>query len=152
MSINDEVRAEMRDALRTKDQERLDTLRQVETEVSVAKSAPGFVGKVDDGLYQRVIAAYAKKMQKAQVEYEGLGDKGQAMAQKLAREVEYLARWLPQKLDEAATRALVSQAIDELGVSGPQAAGRVTGHIMKQHKDEVDGGLVSRLARELLAG
>jgi uncharacterized protein YqeY len=98
-----------------------------------------------------VIGAYVKRMRKALDEYGKLGERASEMVDKLSFEVSYLERWLPQKLDERRTRELVREAIAELGLTGPQAAGRVTGHVMKQHKDEVDGGLVSKIAREELA-
>lgn len=151
MGIHDELRAELRDAMRSKDQRRLAALRQVESEAAVLKTAPGFSDPVDDAFYRRVIAAYVKKMQKAREEYAALGPRAQEMAETLGFEVEYLGRWLPKKLDEAGTRALVRGIIAELGVSGAQATGRVTGQVMKQHKDEVDGGLVSRIVREELS-
>ncbi|MBK6847513.1 MAG: GatB/YqeY domain-containing protein [Proteobacteria bacterium] len=151
MSIHEELRAELREAMRSKDQQRLAALRQVESEAAVVKTAPGFSEPVDDAFYQRVIAAYVKKMQKARDEYAALGPRAQAMAEGLAFEVEYLGRWLPKKLDEAATRALVRGIIAELGVTGAQAAGRVTGQVLKQHKDAVDGALVNRLVRDELA-
>jgi uncharacterized protein YqeY len=55
-------------------------------------------------------------------------------------------------LDPEATRALVREAIAELGVAGEEkAAGRVTGHLMKGHGEDLDGGLVNRLVREELS-
>jgi len=81
MGIHDELRAELRDAMRTKDQRRLAALRQVESEAAVLKTAPGFSDPVDDAFYRRVIAAYVKKMQKAREEYagrnRGTGEPGQ---------------------------------------------------------------------------
>lgn len=79
-----------------------------------------------------------------------MGDRGEEMAAKLAFETEYLARWLPETLDEAATKQLVDSAISDLGAEGPKEAGRVVGHIMKDHKGNVDGSLVNRLVREAL--
>jgi uncharacterized protein YqeY len=138
--------------MRAKDGPRRDVIRQIETEVSQAKSQPGFIGEIDDSLYRGVIASYVKRMDKSRHEYLDLGDRGQAMADKLGFEVEYLSRWLPSKLDETATRAVVLAAIAELGVAGDaKAAGRVTGHLMKSHGEDLDGGLVNRLVREELA-
>ena len=152
MSIRDQLVNELRDAMRAKDGPRRDVIRQIETEVSQAKSQPGFTGELDDDLYRQVIVSYVKKMDKARQEYLDLGERGQAMADKLGFEVEYLSRWLPSKLDETATRALVLGAIEELGVAGDaKAAGRVTGHVMKIHGEDLDGGLVNRLVREELA-
>ncbi|MBW2733287.1 MAG: GatB/YqeY domain-containing protein [Deltaproteobacteria bacterium] len=150
MGIRDELRAELKDAMRQKDERRRNALRQVETEVSMVKASPGFSGEVDDALYLQIVQAYAKKMSKALKEYEGTGERGQDLADVLRFEVEYFSRWLPKKLDETATRDLVQKVIADLGISGAKNVGRVMGQIMKDHKDEVDGGLVNRLAREFL--
>jgi len=151
MSIREELADELRDAMRAKDARRRDVIRQVETEVAIARSRPGFEGELDDELYRHVIGAYVKKMEKSRQEYLDIGDRGAAMADKLGYEVEYLSRWLPQKLDEEATRALIREAIAELGVAGEEkAAGRVVGHLMKSRGEDLDGGLVNRLAREEL--
>jgi len=150
MSIRDELRSELKEAMRLRDQRRLDVIRQVETELSVAKSAPGFKGEVNDALYQQVIATYVKKMDKARQEYQQLGERGQEMANKLSFEIEYLNRWLPQKLTEEETRSLVRQSIAELGISDAKQVGRLVGHLMKTRGGDLDGALVNRIAKEEL--
>lgn len=150
MSIQQQLAAELTDAIKSQDGPRRDVIRQVQTEISTAATQPG-AGEADDAFCERVIASYVKKMDKSRSEYEGMGERGKAMAEKLAYEVDYLSRWLPQKLGEDETRDLVAAAIDELGVSGDEkAAGRVTGHLMKSRGEDLDGGLVNRLVRELL--
>ncbi len=150
MSIAEELAAELTDAIRTRDRRRSDVIRSIQTEISIAKSAPGFSGDVDDDLCRRVIASYSKKMTKARDEFQAAGERGAAQAAKLAFEVEYLARWLPQALGEEETRAIVAEAIAELGVDDPKLGGKVTGHIMKSGDDRLDGALVNRLVREAL--
>lgn len=151
MSIRDELGDELRDAMRAKDARRRDVIRQIETEVAIARSRPGFEGEMNDDLYRQVIGSYVKKMAKSQQEYLDIGEQGAALAEKLGYEVDYLSRWLPQKLDEDATRILVREAIAELGVGKEEkAAGRVVGHLMKSRGEDLDGGLVNRLAREEL--
>ena len=152
MTIKDELAADLRDAMRAQDKPRRDVIRQVETEVAVARSQPGFEGTADDDLYRTVIGSYVKKMDKARDEYLEIGERGAAMAVKLGFEVQYLSRWLPKKLDEAATRELVRVAIAELGVAGDvKATGRVIGQVMKANSEDLDGGLGSRVVREELA-
>ena len=151
MSIREELAEELRDAMRARDARRRDVIRQIETEISVARSQPGFTGEIDDNLYRQVIGSYVKKMEKSRQEYLEVGQRGEALADKLGFEVDYLSRWLPSRLGAEATRELVRGAIDELGVDGDEkAAGRVVGHLMKRHGDDLDGGLVNRLAREEL--
>lgn len=150
MTIHEELREELKDAMRKRDQDRLDVIRAVETDVKMARSAKGFKGDVDDALYQKVIGAYVKKMSKAKEEYDQLGDPAKEMAEKLGFEVKYLSKWLPKLMGEEETRNLVTEAIAELGASDPKQAGRVVGHLMKEHKGALDGALVNRIAREAL--
>jgi uncharacterized protein YqeY len=151
MTIAEELAEELRDAMKTKDAPRRDVIRQVQTEVATTRSQPDFEGPTDDAFYQKVIASYVKKMDKSRVEYSELGERGQAMADKLAYEVDYLSRWLPKKLGEDETRSLVQAAIAELGAAGDdKAAGRVTGHVMKSHGKDLDGSLVNRVVRKEL--
>ena len=153
MTIREQLADELKDAMRAKDAPRRDVIRQIESEVSVAKSEPGFEGEVSDDLYEAVISRYVKKMDKSREEYAGLGERGEAMAEKLAFEVEYLRRWLPSKLSEEETRSLVAETIESLGVSRDEtSAGRVIGTLMKDRGSDLDGGLVNRIVREELAG
>jgi len=149
MGVQDELTAELKDAMKSRDRARSSVIRQIETEVSVAKAAPGFKGEVDDGLYQRTIVSYVKKMEKARSEYEAMGERGVDQAAKLAYEIEYLSRWTPQLLGEDETRQIVRDAITELGVEDPKMVGRVMGHVMRSGK-ELDGALVRRLVSEEL--
>jgi uncharacterized protein YqeY len=151
MTIKEQLAAELKDAMLSKDARRRDVIRQVQSEISLATSEAGFSGELDDTLYEQVITSYVKKMKKSKEEYEGFGERGQAMAEKLGYEVEYLNRWLPKKLDEEATRELVKVSIEALEASGDEkAAGRVIGSLMKEHGDDLDGGLVNRIVREEL--
>jgi uncharacterized protein YqeY len=150
MTIKDELAAELRDAMRLGDRRRREVIREIETLVSRKRSEPGFAGQVDDGLYVDIMGGFAKKMDKAAGEYEGLGARGADMAAKLRWEVDYLSRWLPTRLSEEETRRVVQEAIIELGVNDPKMAGRVVGHLMKTMGDDLDGGLVNRIVREEL--
>ena len=151
MSIHDELVVELKDAMRAQDRRRLDVIRQVETEVSRARSEKGFSGDPQgDDLYGAVIAAYVKKMDKAREEFVAAGERGVAQAEKLAFEVKYLDRWAPKSLSEEDTREVVRVAIMELQVDDLKQMGQVIGHIMKNGPSGLDGSLVSAMVRESL--
>lgn len=150
MSIQADLASELKQAIKGGDKPRAAVIRQIETEVAVAKSAPGFEGEVDDKLYLATIVAYVKRMAKAKVEYEAAGDRGRQHAEKLAYEIGYLARWLPQTLSEEETRRTVLAAIAELKAEDPKMAGRVIGHVMKNSGKALDGALVRQVVAEEL--
>ena len=149
MSIRAEFQDQLKDAMREKDRNRLDVIRQIEAEISLVKSAPGFDGEVDDDLYRTTIRSYVKKMGKAREEFLAVGERGAEQAAKLAYEIDYLSQWLPSSLGEDETRALVKVAVSELGADNPKMTGQVIGHVMKSGA-QVDGGLVNQLVREEL--
>jgi uncharacterized protein YqeY len=151
VNIKEQLRDELKSAMRERDRNRIDVIRQVNSEIERIATAPGFSDEINDDLYVATIGAYAKKMGKALTEFEGYGDRAAEAAEKLRFEVEYLSQWLPKGLSEDELGVIVDATIEELGVTEPSAIGQVMGAIMKQH-DGLDGTVVNKLVRARLAG
>ncbi len=151
MSIEERLREDQKTAMKAGDKATLNVVRSVRTEVATAQTAPGFSGEVDDEMYLATITTYIKRITKAKGEYEQLGDAGAERAAAIQFELDYLAQFVPQKLDEEATKALVDAAIADLGAGPGTPAGQVVGAVMKSGKD-LDGALVNRLVNEALGG
>lgn len=152
MTIQEEMATELKDAMRAKDQRRLNIVRAVKSELGRKLTEPGSDAEPTDEVYLEVMASFVKKANKSIEEYASIGERGKEMHDALVWEVDYLSRWLPSKLDEAATQALVDEAVAATGASDASGTGQVMGYIMKGHKDEVDGGLVNRLVKAALSG
>lgn len=151
MSIERELDQELKDALRARDKLRLDVIRQIRTEVTKAATEPGAAGEDSEARHTRIIAAYVKKMEKARAEYETYGERGADLRDKLAFEIDYLQRWLPETASEEDVARIVDETIAMIGADDPKQAGRVIGTIMKEHVG-LDGTVVNRLVREALGG
>ncbi|MFO7701254.1 MAG: GatB/YqeY domain-containing protein [Acidimicrobiia bacterium] len=149
MTIQERLAVDQTTAMKSKDKPTLNAIRSVQAEVSMAKSAAGFSGSVNDDLYIATITTYVKRMDKARAEYEAMGDAGAQQASELAFEIDYLTRFLPVKLDETATRMLVERTIADLGATSGTPIGQIIGTVMKSGED-VDGALVNRIVREAL--
>lgn len=74
------------------------------------------------------------------------------LAQAEAAEQAIIQEYLPQAMDETELRAVVDQVIAELGAADVKQMGLVIGAVMKAVGARADGGSVSRLVRERLAG
>jgi uncharacterized protein YqeY len=68
------------------------------------------------------------------------------LAEKEEAEIAVLEGYLPQMLDEAATAAIVEQAIADTGATEKCDIGKVMKAVMASHRDVIDGKLVNRLA------
>ena len=152
MSLEQTLNETLTKAIRDKDQRTADIVRMVKSKIGERRTAKGFAGQVDDALVLDVIGAYRKSLQKALPEYDRAGERGQAQAAQLRGEIEFLERWLPKGLDEAALRALVGERLNALGITDARQVGRLVGDIMKTHKGQVEAGDVKRVAEELLKG
>ena len=151
MAIQEQLVTDQKAAMKARDKATLNAIRSVQSEVAAAKSAPGFSGEVDDRLYVATIATYVKRITKSRTEYEAMGEAGAEQAATLAFEIDYLSRYLPTKLDEQATKALVDATIADLDADADTPVGRVIGAVMQSGED-VDGALVHRLVTEALEG
>ena len=150
MTIEERLNAELTRAMKAHEPQVLDCVRMVKSKLSEKRTSPGFTGGITDPVAQEVIDAYSRSLKKALGEFATGGLTSGPMIDKYRFEIEYLAAYLPQKLDEAATRELVRKTIAEQGLSGLSNVGRLMGAIMKGHKDEVDSALVKRIAEEEL--
>ncbi len=152
MRIEEDLQAELVKAMKARDALTLNVVRQIRSRVKEATTARGFEGEVDDALHLAVIQRYCKQMAKALPDYEAAGERGAAMVEQLKGELQYLEKYLPRRLDEAATRALVTEVVASTGAQDRSQMGRVMGAIMGAHRDSVDPGLVKRLVNEALGG
>lgn len=151
MPIEQDLRKQLTDAMRAKDQRTMDAIRMINTKVMERRTAKGFTGQVDDALILDVIGAYKKSLQKAREEFLAVGDKGKEQADQLAWEIEFCDRFLPKGLSEDELRTAVRAAIATLGAKDPKMAGRVVGEVMKAHKGRAEAADVKRIAEEELA-
>ena len=149
MSLEQTLNDTLTRAIREKDQRAADIVRMIKSKIGERRTAKGFAGQVDDALIVDVIGAYRKSLQKALPDYEKAGERGQAQLAQLRFEIEYLERWLPKGLDEAALRALVRERMSALGVTDAKQVGRLVGDVMKTHKGQVDAADVKKIAEEL---
>ncbi len=148
MSMVERVSSEMKDAMRSKDKLRLETLRSMRT---------AFLNEMkkdnSETLSDEICIGLLRRLEKQRKESIDAFEKGGRTEQAAAEraELSVLSEFLPQLADEAQTRAWVAEAIAQSGAAKAGDLGRVMGALMKSHKGDVDGGLARQIASELLA-
>ncbi len=147
MPIQEQLIEDLKTAMKAQDLITKDTVRLIRAAMKNAEIEKG--KELDDEGALDVLARMAKQYRDSITTYRDNGREDLAVREEA--ELEVLARYLPEQLGEDAIRALVQQAVSELGASGPQDRGKVMGKLMPQLKGKADGGLVSRIVGELLA-
>jgi hypothetical protein len=150
MALEQELNERLTRAMKDKDAPTADAIRMLKTKLQERRTAKGFSGQVDDALVLDVIGAYRKQLQKALLEFEKLGERGAAQVAQLRFEIGLCEGYLPQGLDDAALRTLVSERLQALGIADVKQIGRLVGDVMKTHKGQAEAADVRRIAEELL--
>ena len=150
-SIEERLDADLKTYMKAREADKVTCIRQVKSKVQEAVNAKDFDGKKDDALYQRIIASYAKSLDKAIAEMLSAGEKSQALRDAYSAEITFLKQYMPALLDEAQTLALVKQAIQTQGITDIKMAGRVLGALMQGHKGSIDPTLTKKLIEAELA-
>ena len=152
MSIESALKDELKRGMKARDQATLDVVRMIRSKVQEATTAKGFSGEVNDALYMEVIQRYVKQMKKALPDYVAQGERGAEMVEKLEWEVSYLEKFLPQKLGEAETMALVQAAIEATGATDMKQMGMLMGKVVGPNRDTVDAAIVKTCIQKALSG
>jgi uncharacterized protein YqeY len=146
VSLQVRLQEDLKSAMRSGDTLTRDTLRMV---MAAVKNRRIEIGKeLDDEAVLAVMASGVKSREDSATQYDAA--KRQDLADKERAEIAVIQRYLPAKLDEAATRAVVEATIAELGLNSKKELGRLMKTILAEHKQGIDGKLVQRLAAELL--
>ena len=127
VDIGEQINNEMKEAMKAKDRQRLNVVRMIKAAMQEKLNLPDMPQQADNKLWQQVMASYQKKMQKALVEYEKLGDAGAEKAEGIRYEINYIEPFLPAKLGDAELALLVDEAISSSGASAAKDLGRVMG-------------------------
>ena len=72
------------------------------------------------------------------------------LAEKEKKEMDLLQTYLPDVIDENQTEEIVKNTIDELGINSIKEMGKIMGTIKKNHGDNIDLSLVSKIIKKYL--
>ena len=146
MSLADQIQSDLKDAMKAGDAIKRDTLRMLVASLKNAR-----IDKGSDLDEKEVLGAVRTNVKTRKDSAQQYRDAGRPeLADKEEAEIGVLEGYLPQQLDEAATRGIVEEAIRETGAEGKAGIGLVMKAVMAKHRDVVDGKTVQRLAGELL--
>lgn len=145
--IIDQLRDDMKAAMKSGDKARLGVVRMLISELKNARINSG--EELDEAAEQKVISSYAKKRKES---VEAARAAGRAdVAQKEQFEYDVTMSYLPRQLGADELRAIVSRHVEALGGGGPAAFGNVMKAVMAEVGSAADGKAVSALVREMLS-
>ena len=153
MSIKQVIAEDLKAAMKSRSQDRVETLRMARARMLEAEVAlrveMGREYELSDEEAIKALSGYAKQRRDSIESYRQAGREDLA-AQEEA-ELAIIQEYLPRQLSEEEVRALVRAAIDSTGATSTRQMGQVMKEVMPQVQGAADGKLVSRIVNELLS-
>ena len=146
--LKEQLRTDLTDAMRARDQVRLRTLRMALTSITNEEVSGDSVHELSDDQILKVLTREAKKRREAAEAFEAAGRVEQAAAERAEGDV--LADYLPAQLGDDELRSLVAAAIAETGATGMPAMGKVMKAVAPQVTGRAEGGRVAAEVRRQL--
>lgn len=140
--VQDDVKA----AMKARDKERLSTLRMLLTEIKNERIASG--EELDEDAFLTVVKRLVKQRRDSVEQYRNGGR--EELAAKEEQEITVLDEYLPEQVSEDDIRSAVEAFVAENDLSGPRGIGPVMKEMMARFGAAAEGGVVSRIAREVL--
>lgn len=143
MTLIEQVNEGIKDAMRSKDQLRLDTLRMLKSKVLTVDAR----GNLSDEEVVKIFKTYLGNLQEGVNQAEAVNRP--EMAEKLKKEIAIVQQFLPKAPTAEETIQIVKQAVAESGAKTKKDLGLVMKAIMKLN-NAVDGKLAKDLASQYL--
>jgi uncharacterized protein YqeY len=144
--LKDRIASDLKEAMRARDQLRLDTLRSAISGFTYKRSEAG--ADLSDADELAVVARLVKQRADSLAEFEKAGRT--ELAEKERAEREILMAYLPQQKSADDVRAIVREALASLPADG-RNQGALMKLVMPQLKGVADGNLVRQIVTEELA-
>ena len=147
MELKARLNDDLRQAMRSKDEIRKGTIRMALSAIRYAEIARG--ESLDDAGVQQVLAREIKQRRESIEEFKKGGRND--LVNKEQAEIEVLAPYLPEQLDEGSLVAIAERIISETGATSPSDKGRVMPLLMKEISGRADGRMANEIVTRLLA-
>ena len=149
MNLEQKIMAEMKEAMKSKNEAQLRGLRAIKAEIIKAKVEPGAGGEISSEKEISMLQKMVKQRKDSLEIYEK--QNREDLAVKEREELEVIEKFLPAQMSEEELKKELHQIITETGASSPADMGKVMGMASKKLAGRADGKTISAAVKELLA-
>ncbi len=149
MNIFDKISDGIKEAMKAKDQIRLDTLRAIKKEFIEAKTAKGADGELSDDTAMKILVKMVKQRKEGAEIFAS--NNRQDIADLNLAEAKIIEEFLPKQLTPEELEEALKVIIERVGATTPQQMGMVMGVATKELAGKAEGKAISAKVKELLS-
>jgi uncharacterized protein YqeY len=149
MGLEQNVMAEMKDAMKSKNEAALRGLRAIKAAIILAKTSEGAGGELKEEDETKLLQKLVKQRRDS---LEIFNKQNRAdLAQKEQEEINIIEKFLPKQMTEEELKAELSGIISQVGANSPSDMGKVMAVATKQFAGKADGKAISAAVKQLLS-
>ncbi len=148
--LRDQLSAALKDAMKSRNAERLSTVRLIQAAIKdrdIANRGAGKEEASDDEILQ-ILAKMVKQRDESAKIYED--NARPELAAKERAEIKVVQDFMPKQLSDSDVRANISAIIAETGAAGPKDMGKVMAVLKERYAGQMDFSKASGAVKELL--
>ncbi len=148
MGVKEKIMADLKEAMKSKDMDKVSTLRLLLSEIKNKEIDKR--GELTDEEIYAVIQKSVKQRKESIEQYRSGGRED--LVEKEQKELEILEKYLPEQLSEDELERIIDEAIKETEATTLKDLGKVMRVVMPKVKGRADGKLVNEMVRKKLGG
>ncbi len=148
MSLQDQIMAAMKEAMKAKNQTVLTALRAVKSAILMAKTESGAASELTEEQELKILQKQVKQRKDSAAIFIEQGRED--LAKPELAEAEVISQFLPEAMSDEDVEKVVVQVIENLGASGMKDMGKVMGVVSKQLAGQADGKTISTIVKSKL--
>jgi uncharacterized protein YqeY len=147
MSLNAQIKNDIKDAMRAKDTVKRDTLRNIQTVVKQIEVDER--RDVTDADLESIMMKYLKQREDAKTQFRDAGRDD--LVAKEDAEIAIVKAYLPEPMDDTELESIVKEVIATVGAESMKDMGKVMGAAKSAIGSRADGGRINVMVKKLLS-
>jgi uncharacterized protein YqeY len=147
MSLKEQIKSDIKDAMRAKEIIKRDTLRNIQAGIKqIEVDERRDVTDVD---VEAILMKYLKQREDAKAQFEGAGRED--LVAKEEEEIAVVKTYLPEPMDDAELESVLKEVIASVGAQSMKDMGKVMGAAKSAIGSRADGGRINQVVKKLLS-
>lgn len=147
MSLNDQIKSDIKDAMRAKEVVKRNTLRNIQAVVKQIEVDER--REVTDADLEAILVKYLKQREDAKTQFADLGRND--LVEKEDAEIAIIQAYLPEPMDDAELEAVLKDVIASVDAESMKDMGKVMGGAKSAVGSRADGGRINQMVKKLLS-
>ena len=146
MSLNAQIKSDIKDAMRAKETVKRDTLRNIQAAVKQIEVDER--REVTDADIEAILMKYLKQREDAKTQFSDAGRND--LVEKEDAEIAIVKVYLPEPMEDTELEATLKEVIASVGAQSMKDMGKVMGGAKAAIGSRADGGRINQMVKKLL--